>query len=221
MLFHVIGDSHIQAFKGTFPFIVYHLGAATAYGLLNERSRTNAGSRVFVISGRIDKKNDCVILSFGEVDCRIHVYNVFMKNDKKTSMSDIIDNIIERYGQFLKEYQKQNINFFVWGIPPACFQDNVYNVQYYRPDGSLGETGPQYYATEDIRAAINKEFNEKLSVYCKTNNIKYINIHPLVHDEHGMISKEYSDDGIHLNAKVLPLVMDIMNTEFGFHMVKI
>lgn len=46
-----------------------------------------------------------------------------------------------------------------------------------------------------------KELNSKLEAFCDTCAAVYLNLYDLLIDESGYLSKEYSDDGFHLNQK--------------------
>jgi hypothetical protein len=70
-LIYVIGDSHTFSFLLQLPFIVKHLGPATAYGLGSKNKNTE---KLYKILSRIDINKDKVLLSFGEIDSRIHLF---------------------------------------------------------------------------------------------------------------------------------------------------
>ena len=83
-MIYVIGDSHCLSLN-TPPFSPYLIAggqdgatAATAYGLGKESSRTNSRKRVLAFCKTL-KGEDTIILCFGEVDCRNHIYNQYKK----------------------------------------------------------------------------------------------------------------------------------------------
>jgi len=191
-LLHVIGDSHAISFEGDPLFVWHHLGPATAHNLKNKNSKTGSNIKLFTIINNLISKKDIVILNFGEIDCRIHIYYQYHKNKKKISISKLIENTISNYGEVLNKVKKKNINFFVLSIAPASNQDNFYDYP--------------FYGSKEIRSKIHKEFNEKLKRYCKIKNYNFIDIYPKVSDKKGLILKKYKRDEIHLNKNILPLV---------------
>jgi len=197
-LVHVIGDSHALIFKRKKPFIAHHIGAATAYNLKKEKSTTDSNRKLFAVLDKINKKRDAVILSFGEIDCRIHIYNEYMKNNGKFTMAELMDNTIANYGDVLKQIGAMGVNFFVLGIPAASRRGDA--------------PGVQFYADPAMRSKINGEFNERLKKFCEGKNYKYINIYPEVSDENGFISEEYIADHTHVNDKSVKIVREFLKS---------
>lgn len=191
----VIGDSHTGIFKRTYPFIAYHVGPATAYGISKENSTTNSRKKIEKII-RIILKNDNVILLFGEIDCRIHIYNQFKKNKENISIKEIINRILDSYFVILQEIKSKSQKVYVCGVPPAGWQKNIFNYP--------------YYGNEKTRSEINKEFNRELKKECEKNNIIPIDIHSNFSDENGMMLKHYTDDNVHLNKNALPIIKTLL-----------
>lgn len=137
----------------------------------------------------MDKKTEKVIMVFGEIDCRIHIYNQFKKKNEQVSISELIHKTIEAYGETLKALRNEGVSVLVFGIPPASHQENIYNYPHYAPP--------------DIRVTINKEFNEGLKKYCEKNNFPFYDIYEKTVDAEGFMSEEYAYDEIHLDKKVM------------------
>jgi len=197
---HVIGDSHALVFGKSKLFSVHHIGPATAYNLKNENSSTNSNQKLFGIIEKINEFKDIVILVFGEIDCRIHIYYKYMMSNKTTPISELIDKTVSNYGMVLKQLREININFLVCGIPAAGFEENIYKYP--------------FYASPEIRTKIFYEFNERLKNFCGKNNYKYINIYPIVSDKNGFLLQEYADDNVHLNEKIIPFIEDWLRKEY-------
>lgn len=198
-LVHVVGDSHTLAFKRKYPFIVHHIGAATAYNLKKKESTTDSNRKFFAVLDKINKKRDAVILSFGEIDCRIHLYNEYMKNNGKFTMTDLIDNTITNYGDVMNQISAMGVNFFVLGIPAASRREDA--------------PGVQFYADSATRSRINSEFNEKLKRFCKEKNYRHIDIYSEVSDEKGFISEKYVADHTHVNDKSVKIVREFFKKQ--------
>jgi hypothetical protein len=191
---HVLGDSHVGAFRSSKIFLVHFIGAATAYNLRQKKSSTHSNKKLFRIIKRIDKKRDTVILVFGEVDCRIHIYYQYRKNKGKYTIDQLIENTILSYGEVLKELSDMGINFFVYGVPPAAKQGNIYKCIFYAPPKK--------------RSEISRKFNGRLKKYCQDKGYKYIDIYSKTCDAEGFIKRQYSvDDGVHLNGKAMKFVI--------------
>jgi lysophospholipase L1-like esterase len=191
-LYHVIGDSHTRPFRGNKWCYIHHLGAATAYNLQNPKSSTGAHQKLWKIVNSMDKNRDKVIMVFGEIDCRIHIYNQFKKKNEEIGISQLITNTIETYGKTLVELRDSGVNVLVFGIPPASHQENTYNYTYYAPP--------------DYRVTINKDFNEGLQKFCEKNDLSYYNIYEKTVDSEGFMAEEFAYDQIHLDNKVMAYV---------------
>jgi lysophospholipase L1-like esterase len=196
----VIGDSHSNVFKFSSLFRVIYIGPATAHNLIKKKSSTGSSQKIQKIIKML-KKGDILILVFGEIDCRIHIYYQFKKNQGKTSISELIDTTIQNYGKCLKTIQGQGIEICVCGITPVGNERNIYNYL--------------FYAERSIQSSIYQEFNRKLKSYCDLSGIQFLNIYPIVSDEEGLILKDYSDDGVHLNKKILPKIENMLYSKYG------
>jgi len=190
-LIHVIGDSHVVPFRGSMPFLAHHLGAATAYNLNRKNSTTKSNEQLFKVIDKLGKR-DMVMLCFGEIDCRIHIYYQHKKSDGRYSIEELIDRTIANYGEVLAQLKERGVNFCVYCVSPATEVGNEYKYP--------------FYGTPEIRSQINWTFNEKLRAFCQKNGYAFIDIYDMVSDKDGLMLKEYASDDIHLNKKAVRLV---------------
>jgi lysophospholipase L1-like esterase len=195
----VIGDSHTISFLGEKIFRVYHLGAATAYNLKNANNSTKSNEQLFHVLRSIDKRKDIVILTFGEIDCRIHIYNQFKKNAEHISVEELINKTINSYGEVMKRLDAMGIDFFIYSVPPASRQENFYNYP--------------FYANQQMRIEINKKFNQLLKQYCLSHNYKYIDIYSHTADNQGLIKLEYARDDVHLR-NITHYVKEVLSKKY-------
>ena len=202
-LIHVVGDSHVVPFRGSMPFLAHHLGAATAYNLPKKNSSTRSNEQLFRVINKLGNK-DIVMLSFGEIDCRIHIYYQYKKSNEKYSIGELIDRTIENYGEVMAQFRERGVNFCVYCISPATRVGNEYKYP--------------FYGTPEIRSQINRTFNEKLRAFCQKSGYKFIDIYDRVADKDGLMLKEYASDDIHLNKKAVGLVKAEIRTKLGIDM---
>ena len=194
---HAIGDSHTRSFAERRNVLVHHIGPATAYNLGNIGSTTGSNKKLFNILNRINKKCDTILLIFGEIDCRIHIYYQYIKQNKKASIEQLIDKTILNYGQVIERINRMKLDFFIYGVPPAARQGNIY--------------GYDYYASPQERCKINKLFNKKLKLFCLQKGYRYIDIYSRTSDEKGFINQKYAKDDVHLNNQALVFVEKDLN----------
>ena len=199
-IIHVVGDSHVVPFRGSMPFLAHHLGAATAYNLNKKNSSTKSNEKLFKVIEKLGKK-DIVMLSFGEIDCRIHIYYQHKKSDERYSIRDLIDRTIANYGEVMAQLKERGVNFCIYCVSPATAVGNEYKYP--------------FYGTPEVRSQINRMFNEKLKVLCQKNGYRFIDIYDKVADKDGLMLKEYSGDDIHLNKKAVGLVRAELRRKTG------
>jgi len=199
-LIQIIGDSHVMSFRKDVHFSIHDIGPATAFNLKNEKSTTKSNKKLFKIIKKINRKNDIVMLSFGEIDCRNHIYNEYKKNEENIPISELINRTISNYGEVLQKLREKGVNFCVLSIPPVGKQENIYNFP--------------YYATPELRSLINREFNKKLEAFCKESGSKFINIYPKVSDKNGFILENFAADKIHLNDKIVKFAIEELDKLF-------
>ena len=198
---HVIGDSHAKVFRRKPPFVAHHLGAATAHNLGKASSTTSSNRKLFNIIGRVDPRRDIVLLAFGEIDCRIHIYYHYEKNQNRRPIVELIDDTISNSGGVLGGLRELGVNFLVLGVPPATAVRNEYRYP--------------FYASPEVHSRISRMFNERLAEFCRDNGYGYIDVHSGFSDGNGFMLKEYAADEIHLNGRVVDFVRGELNARLG------
>ncbi len=197
----VVGDSHSQAYTLQYPFIVYHVGAATAYNLSTPRSSTQSAQKLMHVVREMDTRHEQILLTFGEIDCRIHIYNTYRKLGGRRSILSLIKVTVERYGRVMKQLRDDGVPFFVLSVTPAGHQGNIYHYP--------------SYASFSQRARIARQFNRELKRYCQRYNFAYIDLYQSVVDTRGGVQKKYRKDQVHLNAAVAPLTRELILRSVG------
>lgn len=200
-LIHVIGDSHAKVFRLHKPFIVHYVGAATAHNLLKTGSTINSNRKLFDAASRIGP-GGVVLLVFGEIDCRIHIYYQFKKNGERSSIGELIDNTVANYGQAMDRLAGLGLRLAVCGVPPATKVRNEYRYPFYAPP--------------DVHCKINALFNERLKALCHQRGYPYIDVLSRFADEDGFMRREYAADEIHLNGRTVGYVREELRR--GLHL---
>lgn len=201
---HIIGDSHTLAFQNC-ALKVHYLGAVTAYNLVNENSSSGGREKLFKVINSL-KKGETVLLVFGEIDVRIHIYNQYRnrKNEQvlssgnKVSIEKLIDNVVRNYGQVIEEIKEKNFKVGVYNIVPPGPQGNIYNYP--------------YYAQWGLRLKITQMMNEQLRNFCRKNGIFFVDIFDQVINSQKLSERsfrrgKYIFDDVHLNDQTTKLVI--------------
>ena len=211
---HAIGDSHAHLFERRPGFMFHPLGdenaTPTAYNIGNPDGVHDWPSKCDVVLEKVDFANDLVVLSAGEVDCRIHI------NDRRIDRGDqspaaAIDKTVDRYCEFRQELRSRGANVLVLGIPPAGRQED-------------NRFGAVHYASREERSKIFKMFNARLEARCQGLGLRYIDMYSPTVDGAGLISKKYAEDNdfrrhwarheTHLNRRAFRFVLEYLEREY-------
>jgi len=200
-LIHVIGDSHLRPFLFKRPFLLHHISQATAYNLNKESSYSQSKKYLNSFLPHIDKRRDVLLLVFGEIDARVHIYLQYEKRLKKTSIKKLINATVDTYGVTIKRLKKDGFAVCVHGLPPAARKDF--------------ESDLPFLGSPEQRSDISRIFNVKLRDFCRKNGIPFIDMQSIAADEQGFMKKDYAADEVHLNGRVVPFARRIIVKAFG------
>lgn len=197
---HVIGDSHVRPFVFRIPFMIHHISQATAYNLNKDNSFSQSKRYLNSFLTRIDRERDILLLVFGEIDARVHIYSQYRKNNGKISIDKIVDATVERYGETILKLIDNGFAVSVHGIPPAAKKRFVSNLP--------------FIGSPEERSEISRKFNQKLGEFCQVNGVPYIDVQSISADDNGFIKNEYLADEVHLNSKIVPFAREIIAEAF-------
>lgn len=193
---HVIGDSHSLLFQSPL-FHIHYIGPATAFNLKSDTSSTKSKQKIYSILSSLPQ-NSIVLFVFGEIDCRIHIYDKSIKG--KISISKSIQHTIASYDEFISTVKKgfPSLIFAVFNIVPPGEQNNIYHIK--------------NYASYLQRLSITQEVNIFINDFCKKNDIVFIDIFNRLIDQKKRIQKYIFDD-VHYNSKIVPFVIQALQEE--------
>lgn len=193
---HLIGDSHTIMYLGMKPEIdPIHFGACTAYSLMCEHSATNSFKTLKEFLSNKSIHRDTIILGFGEIDCRVLIYYKHIKYN--TDLNDMVDIVVYRYLSAIHYIKDLGFRIAVHGPVPAVRQGNEYSLE--------------FYANEQVRVWISKQFNMVLRELCINKGIHYFDAHnlPYLRGNDGLIPKEHLlPDLVHVDPNKVPIVED-------------
>lgn len=185
-----IGNSHARVFRFESGMISHVISASTAHNLVKPRNTTRSREKLFAAL-KLVKPQDYVVMVFGEVDCRYHIYYQYEKHGKVMSMESLIDNTIDNYGEVIWEASRLGHSVAVCSVVPASWRESK---------------AYPYYGSPEVRSWITHEFNDRLRRFCVDDGFDYIDVYTPAADSNGFIKPEFSLDDIHLNSKIVPYV---------------
>jgi hypothetical protein len=185
----VCGDSHIGVFRysnttqSKYKFNVCEVGGATALGLVNPNSKTNA---LPIFSNKIKNTTaDKLIIMLGEVDCgfliwvRSKRYNIAVDEQINESVCNLFNFIQDKVINNSK-YKPHDIIIAGSILPTIC--DNT-------DRNFLGGARSEVDVSQKIRTIKTIEYNNILKMKCNEHGYKYIDITNFILDKKENIVK--------------------------------
>ncbi|MGA2368098.1 MAG: SGNH/GDSL hydrolase family protein [Dehalococcoidia bacterium] len=197
---HTIGDSHVVPFTYRFPYLIHHISQATAHNLGKEKSFTRSSEYLNLFLSKINKKRDVVMLVFGEIDARVHIYLKYGKSGRTRSIDSLVDETVEKYGEAIGRIKKDGFAVCVHGIPPAASKEFI--------------TALPFAGKPRERSEISRKFNLKLKERCEALGVPYIDIQSIASDDNGFIKKYYLADEVHCNSRIVPFTSSVIKEAF-------
>jgi len=148
-MIHIIGDSHCLCFEGAKNVQTHWLGAATAMNLWKKNK---------LIKDILNDKDKFFFL-FGEIDCRIHIYNKSQETEVPEYL--LVNNTVQCYVSYVATLKKE-ADVSIMAVHPQGVQDNYFNYP--------------FYADRKHRQQITDLFNMWLEDICSDNRVPFIDI---------------------------------------------
>lgn len=188
------GDSHSRMFS-YFVTDLCTVGGASAYGLANPNSITNA--RNIFIKFLSKHPTKMVIACLGEVDCNATIWR------KDTPIPEYLDLAISRYMNFLSMFPNHFILSSV--VPPIVesYQSELYLARKKKPRAHVK-------AKRELRSTVVNSFNKKLKETALSKGYTFIDITTPTINAKGRVKRYYIRhlNDPHLNKESIKPVIE-------------
>lgn len=210
---YCLGDSHMTIFekieksnnfKNT-HFNVFAIGGATAMGMGNPLSKTKAYKRFRRFLKYMNRESN-ILIGLGEVDCGFVIW--YRKDKYKTSVKKQLDYALKRYQGFLKEIQRLGYkNIIVLSAQPPTIMDG-------RDKGEVANLRVGVKAGLKKRSDLTAKFNKSMKKFCKSVNIKFLDLTSELVDSNGIVKKQFLNENIynhHVNtSSTIPILIRLL-----------
>lgn len=168
----VIGDSHGKIFRHwkfilAMPrvhFQVCAVGGATASGLANPHSRTQAYNR-FEAALR-ERPHDRVLVQLGEVDTGFVIW--YRARKYQAGVDEMLEQAVTNYAGFL-DGLGDPARVLVLSAPlPTIADDNAW--------GEVADLRREVSASQKERTELTLRFNARIEAHCRARGIAYVNL---------------------------------------------
>ncbi len=183
----VLGDSHVEVFKHwkfiqafpSFTFSVCSVGGATASGLENPNSKTQAYT---IFSKALEeKKRKKVIIMLGEVDTGFVIW--YRAQKYGVDVTHMLTEAVKNYCSFLADVSTKADQIIVISTPLPTIKDR-------NAMGEVANLRKSVKTTIHERTALTLKFNREIEKYCKTQDITFINLDDDCLGVDGAVKKE-------------------------------
>jgi hypothetical protein len=193
-MFHTFGDSHCKyGFEKIDNIQIHWLPGKLCYSF--GRDKLN----LLDIKSYNVNEGDFVLFSFGEIDCRAHIYR-YVNDDRPYEI--IIDELVEKYFEAIKENVNMftNITTIVYNIVPPTDvllrHSHEEAIKYVYIKEKYDDIPWKGY--NDDRKKYHLYFNVKLKEKCLENGFIFFDVYDKYCDEKGFLLRNYSDGDIHI-----------------------
>lgn len=208
---HCLGDSHTDYIKHVAHFGFWYAtrfefcivwGGATAMGILNTHSKTNAFN---IFSKYLEnvKPTDFIFLSLGEVDCRFVIWYRAIKY--QTSVEEQFNTSLNNHLGFIKKILSEGKrNIIIPCVPLSTVQDE----QYW---GGIANVRRELKVPLKERTDLTIRYNEKLRAFCRDNHLYFLDFEKEILDpQTGVVKREFLTkdpfDNHLLSRKISPIL---------------
>ncbi len=169
----VLGDSHASIFfqrdiRRAFPrffFNVINVGGATASGLANPNSKTQASARF--AEALADTAATRAIILLGEVDAGFIIWYRAAKHGEP--VGQVLEKAVATYTDFLLEVRSRMATVLCISAPLPTIADGT-------GWGEVATARKEVTATQHERTALTLRFNEMVRAFCECHGIGFISL---------------------------------------------
>lgn len=173
-------------------FRVFHVGPATAWKAGDPGSSTRAREKLGILLRKDVAPGSKLILSFGEIDCRIHMARA-VKGGKP--IDEVVEATASKYIQLPRWIASEGFRPLVWGPPQIIPNDE-------RLDHTFPFVGPW-----ELRRDVTYAYIERLRHHCSEAGIPFVALAGTYHPEEQRPAKAWFHDGTHLSQRLMPLAL--------------
>ena len=197
-MIHTFGDSHCEFGFKDIPNVSIHPipGARLCYTFGNKPFD------VLNIKNYNVQDNDTVIFSFGEPDCRAHIYRYV---NEHTTYQEIINNITSKYFEAIKKNIEQynNLKTCVYNIvPPSDVLLKHSSEEYISKILVKCKTDIHWKGSNEDRKQYHVYFNKRLKELCHQYGYTFFDVYDKYCDANGFLKRELSDYNIHIDNAI-------------------
>jgi hypothetical protein len=178
-----LGDSHAEVFEHVdvpgYAFDVYMVEGATASGVENPNSKTQAGTQFRARLAKARRDQPVVVL-LGEVDCGFVIW--YRAQRHGTSADEELARTVGGYASFLADVRPTVV---VSAPPPTIVDGQTW--------GDVANARSEIAASQRERTELTLRFNDAVRDVCAREGIAFCDVTPRMLGDDGLIAERFRD----------------------------
>ena len=193
-----LGDSHSNFYENLNNIEVRCIGPALAYNINKYDSKNGTKTQIVSILNETDSSNTAFILTFGEIDVRVHI--VKRTQVENISLEESSIRVAKKYIEMIQYMVEKGYKVIINGLHGTGV--------------SLAEnTMFPYNGSIQDRNFATVTFNSYLEDFCNENKIPFMSLSDMVINKDTNKTRfKHMDDGCHLNST--PEIQEIALSRF-------
>ena len=174
-------------------FRVFHVGPATAWKAGDFGSSTRSREKIEILMKKDLKPGSRVLLSFGEIDCRIHMAKAVLADGK---IEEVVEKTAAKYVKLPRLFAERGFRPVVWGVPQVIPKDEA-----------LSSPTFPFIGPWELRRDITYAYIARLKEHCAAAGIPMVALAGTYHDPAVKPERALFHDGTHLSQRLMPLAL--------------
>ena len=174
-------------------FRVFHVGPATAWKAGDLGSSTRSREKIEKLLAKDLKPGAKLLLSFGEIDCRIHMAKAVLAGGK---IEDVVEKTAAKFVQLPASIAARGFKPAVWGPPQIIPKDEA-----------LSSPTFPFIGPWELRRDITYAYIDRLKAHCERLGIPFIALAGKYHPPMEKAEKRLFHDATHLSQRLMPLAL--------------
>lgn len=210
----VVGDSHARFWRGndgvrempdSIPGVLTcETPGAIAFNLLNDNSTMLGRQKALAILDFAQERgfDGWLMLSFGEIDLRVHVF----KHAPRIGLIKALQDIVHPYVGFIEEIQNRFKKVAVWAPIASQSEDTIYM----QAAPTVGSEVERNFAT--------MVFTKILECRLAAKEVPVLSLLPLMIGDDGRTLHNLLHDDVHASQVLMPSALDLVRRKLGLQL---
>lgn len=174
-------------------FRVFHVGPATAWKAGDLGSSTRSREKIEILLKKDIKPGSKIIMSFGEIDCRIHMAKAVKGG---ANIDEVVEKTAAKFVKLPQEIAARGFRPIVWGPPQIIPKDE-----------KLSSPTFPFIGSWEMRRDITYAYVARLREHCAESSIPFLSLAGLYHPPMEKAERALFHDGTHLSQRLMPLAL--------------